>query len=196
MADEARPPSVPLPCAPLTLRIAAWLIDAALGLAACFLLTRVIGGPAMVRTLEHLVTFKSINGHEGHELSAAMTPGPHQLDALRGLTRLLVVLLVIGVGSVAYRVVTTAHWGAGVGKYLLGLRIAVRTPAGPQLQRPGFKRAWRRWAVPQAPGLIPFPGTGLLAYLPAFRDPLRRGLHDRAAGTVVVDLAKPGGRRR
>ena len=179
-----------LPCAPLTLRVAAWLIDAALGLVGCVALARLVGGPSMVRTLVHLVTFKSVNGHEGHQLSAALTPGPHQLDALRGLTSLLVVLLVIAVGSVAYRVVTTAHWGAGIGKYLLGLRIAVRTPAGLRLERPGWQRAWRRWAVPQAPGLIPFPGTGLLAYLPAFRDPLRRGLHDRAAGTVVVDLGR------
>jgi hypothetical protein len=194
--DRMVPDDPPLACAPLTLRSVAWLIDAALGVVVCAVLARMIGGPAMLRTLVHLVTFKSVNGPEGHELSAALTPGPHQLDALRGLTRLLVLLLVVGVGSVAYRVVTTAHWGAGIGKYLLGLRIAVRTPAGLQLERPGWRRAWRRWAVPQAPGLIPFPGTGLLAYVPAFRDPLRRGLHDRAAGTVVVDVAKSSGRRR
>lgn len=196
-ADERTVPDHDsLPCAPLTLRVTAWLIDAALGLVVCLVLARVIGGAAMVRTLVHLVTFKSINGHEGHELSAALTPGPHQLDALRGLTRLFLVLLIIGTGSVTYRVVTTAHWGAGIGKYLLGLRIAVRTPTGVRLERPGWRRAWRRWAVPQAPGLIPLPGTGLLAYLPAFRDPLRRGLHDRAAGTVVVDLSRPDARRR
>lgn len=149
----------------------------------------------MVRTLVHLVTFKSVNGSDGHRLSMALTPGPQQLAALRSLSRLLLVMLAIAVGSVAYRVVTTARWGAGIGKYLLGLRVAVRTPDGLQLVRPGWSRAWRRWAVPQAPGLIPLPGTGLLAYLPAFRDPLRRGLHDRAAGTVVVDLAKPTGQR-
>jgi hypothetical protein len=194
--DRTVPGRDPLPCAPLTLRIAAWLIDASLGVVVCAVLARLIGGSAMVRTLVHLVTFKSINGREGHQLSSALTPGPHQLDALRGLSGLLLVLLVISVGSVAYRVVTTAQWGAGIGKYLLGLRIAVRTPAGLALERPGWKRAWRRWAVPQAPGLIPFPGTGLLAYVPAFRDPLRRGLHDRAAGTVVVELVKPSGQRR
>jgi hypothetical protein len=33
--------------------------------------------------------------------------------------------------------------------------------------------------------------TGLLAYLPALRDGRRRGLHDRAAGTVVIDLRAP-----
>ena len=174
----------------------AWLIDAALGVIACVVLARLAGGAAMVRTLVHLVTFKSVNGSQGHQLSTALKPGPDQLAALRSLTRLLLLLLAIGMGSVAYRVVTTAKWGAGIGKYLLGLRVAVRTPEGVQLLPPGWQRAWRRWAVPQVPGLIPLPGTGLLAYVPAFRDPLRRGLHDRAAGTVVVDLARPASRRR
>ena len=196
MSNPPRLAQDTLPCAPLTLRVAAWLIDAALGVLVCVVLARVAGGASMVRTFVHLVTFKSVNGPQGHQLSTALTPGPDQLAALRSLTRLLLVLLVIAVGSVAYRVVTTAKWGAGVGKYLLGLRVAVRTPEGVQLLRPGWQRAWRRWAVPQAPGLIPFPGTGLLAYLPAFRDPLRRGLHDRAAGTVVVDLARPRHSRR
>ena len=180
----------------MTLRVAAWLIDVALGIIVCAVLARLVGGASMVRTLVHLATFKSINGHEGHQLSTALRPGPDQLAALRSLTRLFVVLLLIVVVSVGYRVVTTAHWGAGIGKYLLGLRVAVRTPEGLQLVRPGWGRAWRRWAVPQAPGLIPLPGTGLLAYLPAFRDPMRRGLHDRAAGTVVVDLATRTQRRR
>jgi hypothetical protein len=45
--------------------------------------------------------------------------------------------------------------------------------------------------LPQVSGLIPLPATGLLAYLPAFRDSRRRGLHDRAAGTVVIDTRAP-----
>src|SRR5947209_15461934 len=81
--DRTVPDRDALPCAPLTLRIAAWLIDALLGVVVCAVIARLIGGSAMVRTLVHLVTFKSVNGREGHELSAALTPGPHQLDALR-----------------------------------------------------------------------------------------------------------------
>lgn len=173
--------------APLGRRAGAWLLDAGLGglLAACFV--DAAGGQTDLRTCWHLLAFKSVNGEAGRQLSAAMHPTAGGLAALGPLARLFVILLVITVAGVGYRVVTTAKWGAGLGKALLGLQIVVERADGKGVEVPGWARSWKRWAVPQAPGLIPLPATGLLAYLPAARDPRRRGLHDRAAGTIVID---------
>jgi uncharacterized RDD family membrane protein YckC len=97
-------------------------------------------------------------------------------------------MTVLAVVAAGYRVITTARWGAGIGKLLLGLRVVVDRGTATTAELPGWGRSWRRWVVPQGPGLIPLPATGLLAYAPALRDPRRRGLHDRVAGTVVVDI--------
>lgn len=181
-----------LPLAPLPRRTCAWVIDAALGCAAAVAFAAGAGGAADVRTLVHLVTFKSVNGRTGQQLSHALRLGQPDPAALRPLIGLLVILLVITVGAVAYRVGTTALWGAGIGKWLLGLRVVVDSGAGTTTAPPGWARSWRRWLVPQGTGLIPLPATGLIAYLPAFRDRRRRGLHDRAAGTLVVDVRSRG----
>jgi uncharacterized RDD family membrane protein YckC len=119
-----------------------------------------------------------------------MHPTSNSLSALDPLARLLGILMVIAVAAVAYRVVTTAKWGAGLGKTLLGLRVVVDRPDAPAATVPGWSRSWKRWGVPQLPGLIPLPATGLLAYLPALHDSRRRGLHDRAAGTIVIDTRR------
>jgi uncharacterized RDD family membrane protein YckC len=175
--------------APLTRRVLAWLFDAllGLGLAACFV--SLVGGAGDLSTVWHLLAFKSVTGTTGHRLSAAMHPG--QLSVLRPILGLLAILTVIAVASVAYRVVTTALWGAGIGKSLFGLQIVVDQSDASTPVAPGWARSWKRWVVPQGPGLIPLPATGLLAYLPAFRDTRRRGLHDRVAGTVVIDVRAP-----
>lgn len=180
--------------APLGRRAGAWLIDASLGalLAICFV--KATGGEGDLMAIWHLLAFKSVNGQAGRQLSAAMNPASASLAALGPLAGLLAILAVIALAGVAYRVVTTAKWGAGLGKTLLGLQIVVDQPGEPGepgVVVPGWARSWKRWAVPQAPGLIPLPATGLLAYLPAVRDPRRRGLHDRAAGTIVIDIRSP-----
>lgn len=172
-------------------RSAAWLIDAVIGGVAAYLIVSVCGGLDDVRTIWHVLTFKSVNGKAGHQLSQAMHPGAGGFSALKPIAGLLLIMTVLAVAGVAYRVVTTARWGAGIGKYLLGLRIVVDRGTATTAQLPTWGQAWRRWVVPQAPGLIPLPATGLLAYLPAFKDARRRGLHDRAAGTVVVDVTAP-----
>jgi hypothetical protein len=175
--------------APWPRRVLSWVFDAALGLglAACF--ASLVGAGGDLRTLWHLLTFKSFTGQAGRQLSAAMHPG--QLSALRPILGLIAILIAIAAASVAYRVVTTALWGAGLGKALFGLQIVVDEPGGTGPCVPGWARSWKRWVVPQVPGLLPLPATGLLAYLPAFRDARRRGLHDRAAGTVVIDTRAP-----
>jgi hypothetical protein len=175
--------------APMSRRALSWTFDAALGLglAACF--ASVVGAGNDLRTLWHLLAFKSLTGKAGRQLSAAMHPG--QLSALRPILGLLAISCAIAAASVAYRVITTALWGAGLGKALFGLQIVVDQPSDARPCVPGWARSWKRWVLPQVSGLIPLPATGLLAYLPAFRDSRRRGLHDRAAGTVVIDTRAP-----
>jgi len=134
------------------------------------------------------LAFKSVNGRVGHQLSAALNLSSPDPAALEPIARLLLIFTVLAIAGVLYRVVTTAVWGAGLGKFMLGLRIVIEQPAPGEPGTPGWGRSWKRWLVPQAPGLIPLPATGLLAYVPAFKDSRRRGLHDRAAGTVVVDV--------
>lgn len=172
-------------------RSSAWLIDAAIAGVLGYVFVRLCGGLSDVKTLWHVLTFKSVNGKAGHQLSQAMHPGAGGFAALKPIGGLLLIMTVLAVVGIAYRVVTTAKWGAGIGKYLLGLRIVVDRGTATSRELPSWAQAWRRWVVPQAPGLIPLPATGLLAYLPAFKDARRRGLHDRAAGTVVVDVTAP-----
>jgi RDD family len=186
--------------APLGRRSAAWLLDAVVGGLLAITFVKAAGGERDLRALWQLVAFKSVNGQVGHQLSTAMSPTSGHVAALKPIAGLLAIMAVIWLSSIAYRVVTTAKWGAGFGKTILGLQIVVdqsRASAGGSgepagavsgVEVPGWARSWKRWAVPQAPGLIPLPATGLLAYLPAFRDARRRGLHDRAAGTVVIDV--------
>jgi RDD family len=177
--------------APLGRRGCAWLIDATVGVLLAAGFVKVAGGARDLATMWHLMAFKSVSGQAGRQLSAAMNPATASLSTLRPLLGLLAIVTVIVVVSLIYRVVTTALWGAGVGKFLLQLRIVVEQPAQPGLEVPGWARSWRRWMVPQAAGLIPLPATGLAAYAAAVRDSRRRGLHDRAAGTIVVDLRAP-----
>lgn len=92
----------------------------------------------------------------------------------------------------SYEVVLHAIGGQTVGKMILRLRV-VRLP---DLGRPGPSRAFIRWFVPAGVayvlGSVPAPWgfvTGALAlgvFLYALIEPRRRGLHDLAAGTVVV----------
>jgi uncharacterized RDD family membrane protein YckC len=177
--------------APLGRRAGAWLFDAALGLVLAAGFVKVAGGGRDVSTLWHLVAFKSVNGQTGRQLSAAMNPATAGPAALKPIAGLIVILCVIAAAGVGYRVVTTAIWGAGIGKTILGLKVVVDTHDESATVAPGWARSWKRWAVPQAPGLIPLPATGLIAYLPVLRDSQRRGLHDRAAGTIVVDVRSP-----
>ena len=95
--------------------------------------------------------------------------------------------------------------GATIGKRLLGLRV-VRLASG---DLPGLGAAAVRWLVPAAPGLLalgarevqglPSGGgsavttlAGVVVYLGVLVPPLHRGLHDRAAGTVVTRVLPLG----
>lgn len=86
--------------------------------------------------------------------------------------------------DIVYETVAVAVWGRTLGKWIMGLRVE-----DPHGERPSWRRAAIRIAVPDLAAMIPLIGSGLLTaavYLTAIWNPLRQGLHDRAAGTIVV----------
>jgi len=82
--------------------------------------------------------------------------------------------------SAVYEVTLVAARGQTLGKMAMRIRVAALPDGG----APGFGRSVMRWVVPVVMNIVPF--LGLLAYVPILFDPLRQGLHDKAAGTVVV----------
>jgi uncharacterized RDD family membrane protein YckC len=83
----------------------------------------------------------------------------------------------------AYRVVLVVRYGRTGGKWLLGIAVV---DANDPRRNPGAGQALRRSLVPQGAGLVPIPLTGFVPYLWIFKDARNQGLHDRAAGTLVV----------
>jgi uncharacterized RDD family membrane protein YckC len=100
--------------------------------------------------------------------------------------------------EIVYVVVPTALWGQTAGKRLAGSRV-VMDRAGPDPESCTWPAAVVRSLVPTVPGVIPVVGTLLgLAVLiwtivAMVTDDLHRGVHDRAAGTRVIDV-RPRGR--
>jgi uncharacterized RDD family membrane protein YckC len=94
-----------------------------------------------------------------------------------------VVLGVVALG-VVYETVLVAWRGATLGKLLFDL-VVVRADSG---RRPDRHQAALRALVPAALGAVPVlgPALALGAMSWAVWSPLRQGLHDRAAGTLVV----------
>ena len=89
----------------------------------------------------------------------------------------LVLAMIVGVW--AYFIVSWVEFGTTVGMRLLRLRV-VRAADGEQI---GYGRAFVRLFVLFAlSAILP----GILIALPIVLDSRRRGLHDHAAGTVVV----------
>lgn len=87
-----------------------------------------------------------------------------------------------------YTVVPTALWGQTLGKIAVGTRVVAEQDGSV----PGWRRAAIRWAVPGLAGRLPYVGLWVsLAVLASLVwDPRRRGLHDRAAGTIVVRVGR------
>ena len=90
--------------------------------------------------------------------------------------------------AVAYEVWLVAQTGQTIGKRLMSIQVVdAATGAVPTLDQ-----AARR-ALPTIIQVVPF--LELLApflYLPALWRPRRQGVHDRLAGTVVIDLRVAG----
>ncbi|MEO1065158.1 MAG: RDD family protein [Actinomycetota bacterium] len=101
--------------------------------------------------------------------------------------RLLVAVAVIVALVVAYQTVLIARRGATIGKAAAGVRV-VRADDG---SIPVWDRSLLRALVPQGAGAVPVIGLALVSavYGAALFDRHRRGIHDLAAGTIVVRIA-------
>lgn len=97
-------------------------------------------------------------------------------------------LLTFNIGLTAaafvYETLMIGFLGRTVGKIALGTRVVRLVDGG----RPTWSEAAMRALVPLALGAIPQVGVvlGLVVYSLALWNPLRQGLHDKAAGTLVV----------
>jgi uncharacterized RDD family membrane protein YckC len=83
-----------------------------------------------------------------------------------------------------YELVPTALWGRTLGKAIVGTRVV---GIGDE-KAPGWKRAILRWALPALAFQVHVVGWALALLVRAALtiDPLRRGVHDHLAGTIVV----------
>ena len=95
-------------------------------------------------------------------------------------------LLVVQVGlAVVYETVAVALFGTTLGKWALGLRVA-RYADG---RRPDTGRAAQRALLPNVFAAVPLVFVAIgqwVVYASCAFHPLRRGWHDRYAGTLVV----------
>lgn len=94
-----------------------------------------------------------------------------------------------GFGVVAawtlYQVVLVTTWGRTLGSWAVGYRVARWSDGG----KPDLGQASLRALLPAAFAALPIPilnAGWVLVFLAAAYNPLRRGFHDQAAGTVVV----------
>ena len=113
---------------------------------------------------------------------------------LRGAIRLEGTAVAAFVGVVfvlhgVYVVWPTARWGRTFGKLIVGARVVLQDDG----RLPGWRASGQRWFLPAVAWFIPYVGWAVSIGLRATLvfDPLRRGLHDRMAGTIVV-RAEPG----
>lgn len=86
--------------------------------------------------------------------------------------------------AAVYEIALVATRGHTFGKFILGISIAQVDSS----LRPGWKRSFRRWALPNLLLLIPYAGVflTLLCYLSPLWNRERRGWHDRFAATSVL----------
>ena len=96
---------------------------------------------------------------------------------------LLVTVLWLGV-SLFYNTAMIAIYGATIGKRIMKLMVVNRSDGSAVTWTYAAVRA----LIPTVAGLVPVIGlaANLVVYFRAVFHPLRQGLHDAAAGTVVV----------
>ena len=83
-----------------------------------------------------------------------------------------------------YETVGVWRWGRTLGKLLMRTRVVNVIDGGPL----SLTRAFQRSLVPTSLSAVPTVGVllGMGIYVWAFFDPLRQGVHDKAAGSIVV----------
>lgn len=84
----------------------------------------------------------------------------------------------------SYQFLMVGLWGRTLGKFAVGTRV-IRADTGDEVL---WYSSAIRALVPLAAGVIPKIGQllNVFIYVPALVDGRRRGLHDRAAGTIVA----------
>ncbi|MBI4935616.1 MAG: RDD family protein [Actinobacteria bacterium] len=88
-----------------------------------------------------------------------------------------------------HETIGVARFGRTLGKWITGTRVVHAVSLGAV----SLSSALIRSLVPAAFGVVPGIGMvlGMGVYLWAFFDPRRQGIHDKAAGTLVVLNAQP-----
>ncbi len=88
-----------------------------------------------------------------------------------------------------HETIGVARFGRTVGKLITGTRVVHAVELGAV----SLSSAFIRSLVPAAFGVVPGIGMvlGMGVYLWAFFDPRRQGIHDKAAGTIVVLNVQP-----
>lgn len=116
-------------------------------------------------------------------LAIASALGAFEGDGLDTGGLLAVTALQVGL-NIVYETVAIAVWAMTVGKRIVGIQV-VRSDDGGAVT---WTYACVRSLVPSVALLVPVigPGLGVVVYLRAFFHPLRQGIHDAAAGTLVV----------
>ena len=173
---------IPVQLAPPRLRVLAGVLDGLPFLALALGLAVLLQGNRVASALWPGAFTKRIDTQSLGLPDVSLTQ-PLAGDQLETLMLFAAAMLGVYALWTAYRVLLIASRGQTLGKLLLG--IAVVDAADPR-RNPSVAQAFRRCMVPQGAGLVPIPCTGLVPYLWMFRDPKNQGLHDRAAGTLVV----------
>ena len=95
--------------------------------------------------------------------------------------------VVVAVFGAAYTIIPTALWGQTAGKLAVGTRVVSDVDGSV----PGWRRSGIRWLVSEGIGRLPYLGiwVSVVVLGSLLLDPRRRGLHDKAAGTVVVRVS-------
>ena len=107
------------------------------------------------------------------------------IDPAKGVSTPVWAQVVAAAVSSIYEVALIRLRGQTVGKQVVGISV-VRVTDG---ALPDWTAAIVRYLLPLLPLLVPIPGAflvSLVVFLAALGHPLRRGWHDRAAGTIVV----------
>jgi uncharacterized RDD family membrane protein YckC len=172
--------------APLGRRLLATMVDAAPFLALGVWVAFLVQGPRVRTALWPGLFTKNIDS-KALGLPDLNPTHPLAFDEMLALAAFAGAALSVYALWAVYRVVATARTGRTAGKWLLG--IAVVDATDPR-RNPTVVQCVRRFLVPQGAGLVPVPFTGWIPYAWILRDPQRRGLHDKAAGTMVVNRSR------
>jgi len=95
------------------------------------------------------------------------------------------VLALPAVVAIMYETTAVAFTGRTVGKWIMGLRVADYANGA----KPGWSASAQRTLLPNVFAVVPVAFISLLqwaVYGTSLGHPLRRGFHDRYAGTIIV----------